>query len=76
MVYFVLAIYLNQVIPSIYGVPKHPLFCLKRCLRGQRSLYKAIYGGHEDGEADEDTSGGGGSADHQGELKGEDDDSR
>jgi hypothetical protein len=42
--YLVLAIYLNQVVPSIYGVPKHPLFCLKRCLKGHRGIYKAVYG--------------------------------
>ena len=33
LVYFVLAIYLNQVVPSVYGVPKHPLFCLRRFIK-------------------------------------------
>ena len=32
-VYFVLAIYLNEVVPQPFGVPKHPLFCLRSQMR-------------------------------------------
>lgn len=66
LVYFVLAIYLNQVVPSVYGVPKHPLFCLRRFFRPKSTLYKAVYGKDEENDMD----------DASGELIGEDDDSK
>jgi ABC-type glutathione transport system ATPase component len=62
----VLAIYLNQIVPSVYGVPKHPLFCLRRFLNSKSGLYKAVYGNHEEEEEEGDNS----------EVKGEDDDSK
>ena len=40
IIYFVLALYLDQVLPSEYGVPKHPLFFmdpLKRYIQSKRS---------------------------------------
>lgn len=63
--YMVLAIYLNQIVPSVYGVPKHPLFCLRRFLNKKSTLYKAVYGDHE---VDDDEGG-------ETEVKGEDADS-
>jgi hypothetical protein len=62
----VLAIYLNQIVPSVYGVPKHPLFCLRRFVNSKTRLYKAVYGNHEEEEEEGDKS----------EVKGEDDDSK
>lgn len=31
--YMVLALYLHEVVPGTYGVPKHPLFFIERCVR-------------------------------------------
>lgn len=66
VVYFVLAIYLNQVVPSMYGVPKHPLFCLRHFFRAKSTFYRAVYGNDEVDENDAAT----------GDLAGEDDDSK
>lgn len=66
VVYFVLAIYLNQVVPSMYGVPKHPLFCLRRFFSAKSTFYRAVYGNDE-----VDVNDGG-----TGDLAGEDDDSK
>ena len=61
----ILAIYLNQIVPSVYCVPKHPLFCLRRFFNPKSGLYKAVYGSHEEDEEDFDKS----------EVQGEDADS-
>jgi len=31
--YLFLAIYLNEVVPQLYGVPKHPLFFMERFIQ-------------------------------------------
>lgn len=32
-VFIILFLYLDQVIPNEFGNKKHPLFCLKKCLK-------------------------------------------
>lgn len=45
LVYLVLAIYLNEVVPQQYGVPKHPLFFLESfVVRHFPKLHSTIYG--------------------------------
>ena len=44
-IYLILAIYLSEVVPQDYGIPKHPLFCLKRPLLAiSRSLTNKVFG--------------------------------
>ena len=44
VVYLLLAIYLNQVVPQSYGVAKHPLFCIKKPLKTFKKLHNLIFG--------------------------------
>ena len=49
IIYFFLAIYLNEVIPQKYGVPKHPLFLFEGFIqRNFPSMYKKIFDDQED----------------------------
>ena len=61
--YLAIAIYLNEVVPQPYGVPKHPLFCLRRFLPAK------VYGSND--HEDEDSHG-----EQELLLKSEDDDSK
>ena len=45
IVIFILAIYLNEVMPQQYGVPKHPLFFMESfVVNNFPKLHTAIYG--------------------------------
>lgn len=46
LVYFVLALYLQEVVPQNFGVPKHPLFCLRPYL--SKDISKTIFGESEE----------------------------
>jgi hypothetical protein len=48
VIYLVLALYLYQVIPQTYGVPKHPLYFLKKYVNKKSKLYSIIYGNPKD----------------------------
>ena len=43
-VLLIAAIYLNQVVPQEFGVPKHPLFLFDNLIRQSPSLHKYIFG--------------------------------
>lgn len=44
LVYFVLALYLNEVVPQTYGIPKHPLFFMESIIKSiSTSLHKRIF---------------------------------
>jgi hypothetical protein len=63
VLYFVLALYLNEVIPQTYGVPKHPLFFVENLIRKYSpALHLWIFGDNSHLESFKDES----------ELKGED----
>ena len=43
--YLVLALYLNEVVPQTYGIPKHPLYFLEGFIKqSSPALYKQIFG--------------------------------
>ena len=45
VVYLIIAMYLNQVIPQDYGVPKHPLYFLDHYIKSlSPSLHFKIFG--------------------------------
>ena len=45
VVYLIIAMYLNQVIPQDYGVPKHPLYFLEHYIKSlSPSLHFKIFG--------------------------------
>lgn len=44
VIYLVLALYLYQVVPQTYGVPKHPLFFLRKLFGKTNFLARMIYG--------------------------------
>lgn len=66
--YMILAIYLNQIVPQQYGVPKHPLFFLENIIKKINPKW------HRDIFNDDDKN----LVDYgdAGDLKGEDDDVR
>ena len=66
--YLGMAVYLNQVFPQSYGVPKHPLFCMRACLKktASKKAYAAVYGAEEEEEIKADDK----------ELEEEDEDSK
>jgi hypothetical protein len=49
----VLALYLCEVVPSTYGVPKHWLFCLKKYKKSNR-LVRFMYGKKDNFSGDSD----------------------
>ena len=45
IVYTLLALYLNQVLPQTYGVPKHPLFFMESIIKkNSPELYNYLFG--------------------------------
>ena len=43
--YLIIALYLNEVVPQTYGIPKHPLFFMEGFIKTYApSLYKQIFG--------------------------------
>lgn len=55
VIYLVLALYLNEVVPQTYGVPKHPCFCLKRKGKKNGFLQNLLFGKKEKYEGHLDT---------------------
>jgi len=48
VIYFILALYLNEVVPQQFGVPKHPLFIIEPFIkRNFVSLHERIFGDEE-----------------------------
>lgn len=47
--YLLIALYLNEVVPQTYGVPKHPLFLLESYIfKISPSSHKLIFGDESD----------------------------
>lgn len=45
VIFLVLALYLNEVIPQTYGIPRHPLFPIEKLICSvSPSLHKKIFG--------------------------------
>lgn len=57
VIYFFIAIYLNEVVPQKYGVPRHPLFMIEGFIkRNFPSYYKSIFDDESDLKAFKDES--------------------
>jgi len=66
VVFFLVGVYLNEVLPQEYGVPRHPLFIFNSCRRRREDGFVAVSDSNQEGHTNA----------LEAELDGEDDDCR